>query len=78
MLPSSFLLLLSSVYLLAPEEEFFCVWKALVYYCCLVFRRIGEYISLHLFYFVNLTSSCSLTLLDLELDSYVDSGRVLA
>ena len=25
-----------------------------------MFRRIGEYISLNLFYFVNLTSSCSL------------------
>ena len=31
--------------------------KALVYYCFLVFRCIGEYISLNLFYFVNLTSS---------------------
>ena len=30
-----------------------------VYYCFLVFRRIGEYISLNQFYFVNLTSSCS-------------------
>ena len=32
--------------------------KAIVQYCFLVFRRIGEYISLDLFYFVNLTSSC--------------------
>ena len=31
--------------------------KALVYYCFLVFRRFGEYISIDLFYFVNLTSS---------------------
>ena len=31
-----------------------------MYYCFLLFRRIGEYISLDLFYFVNLTSSCSL------------------
>ena len=28
--------------------------------CYLVFRRIGEYTSVDLFYFVNLTSSCSL------------------
>ena len=34
--------------------------KALVHYCFLVFRRIGEYISLDLFYFVSLTNSCSL------------------
>ena len=33
--------------------------KALVSYCFLVFRRVGEYISLDLFYFVDLTSSCS-------------------
>ena len=31
--------------------------KALVYYCFLVFCHIGEYISLDLFCFVNLTSS---------------------
>ena len=35
--------------------------KALMYYCFLVFPCIGEYISLDLFCFVNLTSSCSLT-----------------
>ena len=34
--------------------------KARVYYCFLVFRRIGEYISLNLFYCVNHTSRCSL------------------
>ena len=34
--------------------------KTLVYCCFLVFRSIGEYISLDLFYFVSLTSSCSL------------------
>ena len=44
-----FLLLLLSIYLLAPEEDNF-LSKALVYYCFLVFRRIGEYISLDLFY----------------------------
>ena len=31
-----------------------------MYYCFLVFHHIGEYISRDLFYFVNLTSSCSL------------------
>ena len=35
--------------------------KALVHYCFLVFRRIGEDLFLDLFYFVSLTSSCSLT-----------------
>ena len=30
-----------------------CLSKALVHYCFLVFRRIGEYISLDLFYNVN-------------------------
>ena len=34
--------------------------KALVHYCFLVFRCIGEYVSPDLFYFVNLTNSCSL------------------
>ena len=43
---SSFLLL--SVCLLAPEDE--NLPKALVHYCFLVFRRIGEYISLGLVY----------------------------
>ena len=33
--------------------------KALVYCCLLVFRRIDEYISLDLFYLVNLTNSFS-------------------
>ena len=47
-----FLLLLLSVYLLAPRRRQF-LSKALVRYCFLVFRRIGEYISLDLFY--NLT-----------------------
>ena len=32
----------------------------MLYYCFLVFCHIGEYISLDLFCFVNLTSSCSL------------------
>ena len=44
LLPSSFV-----VYLLASEEKK-KLSKALVYYCFLVFRRIGEYISLHLCY----------------------------
>ena len=57
-----FLLLFLSVSLLTPEEDFFFfLSKSLAYYCFLVFRRIGEYISLDLFNFVNLTSSCSLT-----------------
>ena len=34
--------------------------EVLVHYYFFVFRGIGEYISLDLFYFVNLTSSCSL------------------
>ena len=42
------------IYLLTPDKDFQS--KALVF-CC-----IGEYISLDLFYFVNLTSSCSLML----------------
>ena len=46
-------MLLSSfvVYLLEPEEDVF-LSKALVHYCFLEFWRIGEYISLDLFYFV--------------------------
>ena len=52
-------LLLLSVALLIPEEDNF-LSKALVYCCFLVFRRIGEYISLEMFYFVSLTSICSL------------------
>ena len=43
------LLLLLSVYFLAPDEDNF-LSKALVFPCFLVFRRIGEYISLDLFY----------------------------
>ena len=43
------LLLVLSVYLLTPEEDNF-LSKALVFPCFLVFRRIGEYISLDLFY----------------------------
>ena len=54
-----FLLLLLSIYLLAPEEDI-SLSKAIVYYCFLVFRSIGEYIFLDLFYFVNLASSCLL------------------
>ena len=43
------------------------VWTGfeLVYYCVLVFHRIAEYISLDLFYFFSLTSSCSLIHLNL-------------
>ena len=34
--------------------------KALIaYYCFLMFRCTGEYISLDMFYFVNITNSCS-------------------
>ena len=51
------LLLLLSVFL-HPKKSILV--KTLVHYCFLVFRLIGEYISLDLFYFVNLTSSCSL------------------
>ena len=48
-----------SIYRLSPEEDNFLL-KALVFHCFFVFCRIGEYnISLDLFYFVNLTSSCS-------------------
>ena len=49
----------------------------------LVFRRIGEYISLDLFYFVNLTSSCSLIPTDVKevgtppVRSNLSSGEVL-
>ena len=46
-------------YLLAPDKDNF-LSKALVFHCFLVFRRIGEYISLDLFRFVNITSSCLL------------------
>ena len=53
-----FLLLLLSIHLLAPEDD--NLPKALAQYCFLVFRRIGEYIFLDLFCFVNLTSTCSL------------------
>ena len=38
----------------------FFLSKGLVFPCFLVFRRLGEYISLELFYFVSLTSGCSL------------------
>ena len=43
------------------------VWTGfeLVYCCVLVFHRIAEYISLDLFYFFSLTSSCSLIHLNL-------------
>ena len=67
-----FLLLLFSVSLLRPEEDNF-LSKVLVCYCFLVFRRIGEYVSLDLFYFVNLTSSCSL-IPGLRFQSYVRGG----
>ena len=50
-----FLLLLLSVYPLAPEEDNI-LSKALVFPCFLVFRRIGESISIALFYLVSLTS----------------------
>ena len=43
------LLLLLPVYFLAPDEDTF-LSKVRVFHCFLVFRRIGEYISLHLFY----------------------------
>ena len=46
-------------YLLAPDKDNF-LSKALVFHRFLVFHHIGENISLDLFYFVNLTSSCSL------------------
>ena len=54
-LPSSFVVCLSSY---IRRRQFLS--EALV--CCyfLVFRRIGENISLDIFYFVNLTRSCSL------------------
>ena len=56
LLLSFLLLLLLSIYLLASEKDNFSVESA----CFLVFCRIAEYISLDLFYFVNLTSSCTL------------------
>ena len=43
------MLLLLSVYLLAPEEDNF-LSKALAFLCFLVFRSIGDYVSLDLFY----------------------------
>ena len=45
LLPSSFII----IHLLAPDEDSF-LSKPLVVHCFLVFRRIGEYISLDLFY----------------------------
>ena len=47
--------------LLTPEEDNF-LSKALVFHCFVVFRRMGEHISLDLFYFVNLSCYCSLIL----------------
>ena len=47
LLPSSFVVYLSSC---TRRRQFLST--ALVYYCFLVFRRIGEYISLDLFYVV--------------------------
>ena len=44
---------------LTPEEDNFCR-KRLCTIVFLAFCLIGEYFSLYLFYFVNLTSSCSL------------------
>ena len=56
---SFLLLLLFSIYVLTPDED--SLSKALVFnQLLLVFRRIGKYISLELFFFVTLTSSCSL------------------
>ena len=68
LLPSSFV-----VTLLAPEENIFLL-KVPVYCCFLAFRRIGEYISLDLFYFVNLTSSCSLIETIIKLEGKVGDG----
>ena len=68
----TFLHLSSSLSVLFFASFFFCclsiflhrrrqfLSRALVFDCFLVLRRIGEYISLHLFYFGNLSSSCSL------------------
>ena len=66
---SLLLLLLLSIYLLAPEVDDF-LSKALVFRCFLVFRRIGEYISLDLFYYV-IDSYISLDLFYYVIDSYV-------
>ena len=52
--------LLFVVYLSSCTRRRHILSKALVSYCFLVFRRTGEYISLDLFYFVKLSSSCSL------------------
>ena len=54
-----FLLLLLYVSLLKTQGRQYLL-KMLVYYCFIVFRRTDEYISLYLFYFVILISSCSL------------------
>jgi len=51
---ASFVVCLSSY---SQRRQFWL--KALVDYCFLVFRHTDEYISLDLFYFVNLTNSCS-------------------
>ena len=51
-LPSSFVVCLSPY-----TRRRQLLSKVLVYYCFLVFRRVGDYISPDLFYFVNLTSS---------------------
>ena len=53
------LLFVVPFYLLTPKE-FLLLSKAVVYYSFLEFRSSGKYISLGLFYFVNLTSSCPL------------------
>ena len=52
------LLLLFSIPILTPEEDQGS--KALVFFILCVCRRVGEYVSLELFCFVSLTSSCSL------------------
>ena len=46
-------------HLLTPDADNF-LSKAFVFHCVFAFCRIGEYISPDLFYFVDLTSSCSL------------------
>ena len=48
---------LTEIRILAPEEDSFCGKRL----CVIVslFRRIGEHISLELFYFFNIASSCS-------------------
>ena len=57
LLPSSFVVCL---FFLHPKKTVFFWSKGLVYSCFLVFHHTGEYIALNLFYFINLTSSCSL------------------